>query len=105
MHSPGPWRDVATETINGEPTVWETRNLHGTIAEIWSHDADDARLIAAAPALLAALQDVVGERCSDDDSNGHCVWCGRDLEAAQQFCDGDDCAGQLARAAIAKATG
>lgn len=51
-HTPGPW------TVSGG-TI---RNLHGhLVADFHSTDAD-ARLIAAAPELLAALQLIVAKR-------------------------------------------
>lgn len=64
-----------------------------------------ANLIAAAPELLAALIDVLGDR--DGDGDGCCRFCGRDLSEAEDemFCTADDCAGFMARTAIARATG
>jgi hypothetical protein len=72
-HTPGPW------TVSGG-TI---RNLHGhLVADFHSTDAD-ARLIAAAPELLAALRSIAD---SDPD--------------APEFIA---CAMAVARAAIAKA--
>ena len=66
-HTPGPWRYVCDDN------AWCVLGEDGTIAEIW-HGSDlsteaDARLIAAAPQLLAALKAV---EWIDDTV---CVWC------------------------------
>ena len=58
MHSTGPWTAMVTDTMDGTPALWDIvqRSSGGTVAEIQSHNPDDAALAAAAPDLLAALQ-------------------------------------------------
>lgn len=58
MHTPGPWTVMVTDTMGDEPALWEIvqRSSGGTVAEIQSHNAADAALVAAAPDMLAALQ-------------------------------------------------
>lgn len=58
MHTPGPWTAMVTDTMGDTPALWDIvqRSSGGTVAEIQSHNCDDARLIAAAPQLLSALQ-------------------------------------------------
>ena len=93
MHSTGPWTAMVTDNLalDGTPALWDIvqRSSGGTVAEIQSHNPDDAALVAAAPDLLAALQALVGEadlgEIDHDDST-------RALLAQ-------------ARAAIARATG
>ncbi len=62
-HTPGPWSHYPEDNIiTAEATPhatlieWQARSLHVSIAE---RDAN-ARLIAAAPELLAALQEAIG---------------------------------------------
>ena len=63
MHSTGPWTAMVTDTMGDTPALWDIvqRSSGGTVAEIQSHNPDDAALVAAAPDLLAALQALVGE--------------------------------------------
>ena len=58
MHSTGPWTAMVTDTMGDTPALWDIvqRSSGGTVAEIQSHNPDDAALVAAAPDLLAALQ-------------------------------------------------
>lgn len=58
MHSTGPWTAMVTDTMGDTPALWDIvqRSSGGTVAEIQSHNPDDAALVAAAPELLAALQ-------------------------------------------------
>ena len=55
MHSTGPWTAMVTDTMGDTPALWDIvqRSSGGTVAEIQSHDSDDAALVAAAPDLLA----------------------------------------------------
>jgi hypothetical protein len=49
---------MVTDTMGDTPALWDIvqRSSGGTVAEIQSHNCDDARLIAAAPQMLRALQ-------------------------------------------------
>ena len=114
-HTPGPWHLEIDHALNN--TRFRIRN--GSVAvlagsfptgENW-HEAN-ARLIAAAPKLLEALRDLLGD--SPAVQGGDCQWCGReygdpnDPEITTTVPDGDcpsdDCPSFLARAAIAEAT-
>jgi hypothetical protein len=59
MHTPGPWTATATDFIFDEPALWTIGDRCGVIAEVQSHNEADARLIAAAPVLLATLRDLL----------------------------------------------
>ena len=98
-HTPGPWAVIErADTIDGEPVIYvgkpdrreELRDYSLTHAE---HDVarvyerDDARLIAAAPDLLAALREIA-EALPESDGG----------KTPDRFVRG-------ARAAIARATG
>jgi hypothetical protein len=78
------------------PALWEIvqRSSGGTVAEIQSHNSDDAALVAAAPELLAALLEVVGEWDSSHADEDHRSGYTLDTGGISQ-----------ARAAIARATG
>ena len=84
MHTPGPWTVTLGDTIAGAPAYWLIEGAGGVVGDVQSVNADDARLIAAAPALLAALQAVAD------------YWAGGDVPA--------EIDAQM-RAAIARATG
>ena len=89
-HTPGPWRAVATEIVS---TACPDDDC--VVADVLSKDyGDNARLIAAAPELLAALR--LAMEWSEDDGypDDHCMVgpCERAFR-------------QAARAAIAKAEG
>jgi hypothetical protein len=88
MHSTGPWTAMVTDTMGDTPALWDIvqRSSGGTVAEIQSHNPDDAALVAAAPDLLAALRSII----ESSDAN-----CGDSLANAIS----------AARAAIARATG
>lgn len=55
MHTPGPWSAVCEDTINGMPAKFRVDAGGGCVALINTIGPADARLIAAAPALLEAL--------------------------------------------------
>lgn len=83
-HTPGPWKllsedsqDRSFDVISSCPTAWDIAKVHGFCGfrrgnENYSETNANARLIAAAPDLLAALQEVMKEwregyglRCED----------------------------------------
>jgi hypothetical protein len=116
-YTPGPW-DCDGRTIicaapheadqismievraNVNEVGWETVAF---IEAIWPGAVANARLITAAPELLEALKDLLGDQPSVQ--HGQCVWCGRDYRDPQTGdCPSDDCPSSIARAAIAKAT-
>lgn len=88
QHTPGPWQ---IEIIDGDPYVSRGSRL---IAHVQTQE-DDARLIAAAPELLAALQEIEQLITSEDSGSG---W---HLKVANM---GKDTAERV-RSAIAKAEG
>jgi hypothetical protein len=97
LFTPGPW--VVDTTIHGESIIHVRRDCDdwvSSVAVLWAQpvggcdvNVANARLIAAAPELLEALQEL--------------------LESAESVCDGDSTeippnwAANIARAAIAKA--
>ncbi|MBE3039671.1 MAG: hypothetical protein IMZ62_12785 [Chloroflexi bacterium] len=62
---------------------------------------EDDRLADAAPALLAALTDIMAG--GDLDDRGNCRFCGRHYGAGEMVCNDDDCASSKARDALALA--
>jgi hypothetical protein len=71
MHTPGPWTVTLGDTIAGAPAYWLIEGAGGVVGDVQSVNADDARLIAAAPQLLSALQRLTrpddGRGPADDD--------------------------------------
>ena len=60
-HTPGPWYFSQPESSNGWAHVHDRPNGYGNIATVWSGFGcalENARLIAAAPDLLAAIADM-----------------------------------------------
>jgi hypothetical protein len=123
-HTPGPW-----EVWKGHYSVYavgpNTENERGWITgarrpicemqedEFYDEVADyaemgvNARLIAAAPDLLAVLREIltrVGAPQYHTLDYCYCALCGRELRD-EQPCRDTKCPGFAARAAIAKATG
>lgn len=99
-HIPGPW--TASET---NEDVWAIESGdEERIAEVYSAFPDDARLIAAAPDLLAALKRIAENGNFDHEPEAEDY---DDTESA--YGNGMDVANweaaQIARAAIAKAEG
>ena len=75
-----------------------------------NHLLKDERIRNTAPELLIALVELLGGSDSDDnDSNGHCKHCGRELpifnDETHPFCTSEDCPGFRARAAVCNAEG
>ena len=124
QHTPGPWYIMSEDASFGDiPFIDVSRGESGTpsckaICEVQSTLDDDndfvltpedwanARLIAAAPELLAALKDLM---CFETDS--YCEWCeghapkddsGKIIGPIPHK---EGCAGVAARAAIARAEG
>ncbi len=104
-HTPGPW---ATDQVAGGFNVGIARDypswcriarVGAELSEVAeTQDWPNARLIAAAPDLLAAAQDTVDQECDP----GECEW----IAPSGRSCDGViECAVQGLRAAIAKAKG
>lgn len=93
MHTPGPWK-VGTLRKSGH-TRSVTILPPVVVSSFGAFDADleaNARLIAAAPELLAALQAIARTSCHIEEGNQG------PLRAWSECC-------AIARAAIAKATG
>lgn len=118
VHTPGPWRYEKNKPaiLTGEDKVengfvvepaTSIVNLYGAMG---GDDTDaDALLMASAPDLLAALKDVLGvdddrdhSEEIDEDGDGVCRFCGRVTKAQ---CTSDDCPGNKARLAVARAEG
>jgi len=58
-HTPGPWK---AKTIPGDYSKWEVRDSKGKSITGWgrvTQTRDNARLIAAAPDMLAALKGIL----------------------------------------------
>ncbi len=96
--------DIATSEKPDEDGSFEK-----VIATVWANRPSlkatanqDARLIAAAPELLAALKDIIDNSLIVEDI---CPFCGRDVTDDGVKCMASDCMSVIARAAIAKATG
>ena len=94
--------DAAEECNSGYP--WSEFTVFDESGKQLLHVLDDdARLREAAPALLEALKDLLGDLPSVQ--GGVCQHCGREYEDIQSGdCPSDDCPSFQARAAIAKAT-
>lgn len=90
-HTPGPWLTNGYRSpIDGAICVFHRPFGLGDIASVWSNEFD-ARLIAAAPELLEALQE--------------CLNTLKAFPLNQYDMSSEAFAAQRARAAIAKATG
>ena len=67
-YTPGPWAARVINTINDAPAYWHIIDQHrGVVGDVQSVNPADARLIAAAPDLLAALQRLSHPMADDDD--------------------------------------
>lgn len=90
-HTPGPWRrQIVAPTF--EHTAIQTEDGKKSIARVFSRGTD-ARLIAAAPELLEALEALMSQTIAMDERYGVAL------------SEGEHEAALLARAAIAKAKG
>lgn len=95
-HTPGPW---IPQNVGGKGWFIVTDDDLILALTLKGDETDeaDARLVAAAPELLAAL---VGLLVTEDSSSGWCPWCARELDG---LCDLDDCPGVIASRAIFRA--
>ena len=92
-HTPGPWEIRDIHTGHG-PVLLNDRNKIIATFDTGGPNEADARLIAAAPDLLAALKDIAGERFTPQAGYNAYNLDGMLTEAQE-----------LARTAIAKAEG
>ena len=109
-HTPGPWVAMGRYVFAGKDCIGicDTDNAPPARMEA------NARVMAAAPDLLAALKDLLGDQPFIQETGDpqaaffHCIHCEREygagMDESADDCD-DDCPGMIARAAIAKATG
>jgi hypothetical protein len=67
MHTPGPWTATLGDEIIGAPVWWLIENADGVVCEALYASDSDARLIAAAPQMLRALQRLTHPAADDDD--------------------------------------
>lgn len=67
MHTPGPWTVTLADTIAGTPAYWLIEDANGVVGYVQLVNAEDARLIAAAPQMLRALQRLTHPAADDDD--------------------------------------
>jgi hypothetical protein len=67
MHTLGPWTATLGDEIMGAPVWWLIEGADGVVCEALYASNDDARLIAAAPQLLSALQRLTHPATDDDD--------------------------------------
>lgn len=103
-HTPGPWGLDAYGAVAGVGGVVIAQTVHDTryapsILSALERDAN-ARLIAAAPDLLAALEDATALFCADHEA---CRFCDADTEAGEDHDPDAMCSTMIA--AIAKARG
>lgn len=70
QHTPGPWTAKVIDTVNDAPAYWHiTDSCRGVVGDVQSVNPFDARLIAAAPDLLAALEACLHRLDSHDDQS------------------------------------
>lgn len=118
QHTPGPWEietPMGDETpwivqAGAQPYEWDALAMIPTTGDGSSpHALANARLIAAAPELLEALREGLGQMPGFDDS--YCEVCDRHAPKTREgLVNGpvphrDGCAVKLMEAAIAKAEG
>jgi len=79
-HTPGPWQiqfwnDSSRPSRRDTPVITTGKDAIGELFNLWDEDGEDreaerlanARLIAAAPEMLAALQSLAHPMASDED--------------------------------------
>ena len=108
LFSPGPWDAANTFSTHNHPTrYWETsvESHSGIVAKACgyydSESKANAKLIAAAPDLYAALKLWIESDFLRSFDSTLCVGCGKPKDGQ---CDAD-CSMQIGRLAIAKAEG
>jgi len=102
QHTLGPW--LYQPTAGNHAFLVYDEKTGRDLTLVRDFNEANARLIAAAPDLLAALKDLLGDAPRNDE-RGLCVHCGRDNKGHEkERCD-DECPGQIALDAISKATG
>lgn len=80
-HTPAPWQAHTIDTINDRPALWQIRDqTRGVIATVESVNRSDAQIIAAAPALLAALHTLIAAIESSDAGWNGIDACPEDFE-------------------------
>ena len=97
QHTPGPWR--VTAYVDGEPRWIEVYSVDPCLDVAQAVGEANARLIASAPAILEALQQIAWKlerKTSAAGKGGDCEWA---------KIDRNDAVMGIARAAIAQATG
>jgi hypothetical protein len=111
-HTPDPWIEIYDDDYSCVNITTEYRDGSiipicrvdvGFVGEIEDEQRENIKLIKAAPDLLAALKDLLGDRHSVQ--GGICQVCGRDYlpEMIDGDCPSEDCPSFIARAAIALA--
>jgi hypothetical protein len=98
-HTPGPWTAESYPSIKHPNGVWYIKGPAEEDYEGWTNPAD-ARLIAAAPVLLAALEQIAGLSAGLQGLRADSMMM-RGVSPVKLIGDARD----IARAAIAKATG
>lgn len=66
-HTPGPWEWRNGRLFRSYPETFASVNIFVIHDDRWMPRPDDARLIAAAPDLLAALESLLNDLSADDE--------------------------------------
>lgn len=69
QHTPGPWRTTGPNVRAGDALICYATNHHANAETPEPEKLANARLIASAPELLAALERLVHPMADDDDLN------------------------------------
>lgn len=111
-HTAGPWgiakshiKDVIAIRTDGQDDGQCVAQALRDIGE-QGEDEANAHLIAAAPELHDALEDLLGDRPSVQ--GGICIHCGRDFRdegPMEGNCPSEDCPSTIARAVLVRASG
>ena len=112
-HTPGPWKTDTSHAHEWEGiTIWagDVVIAH-VVSDQHGQEHGNARLIASAPALLAALKDLLGDkpdfvqdaaaRMADEFECRHCGRAYAPVDIPETVLDcSEDCPGRIARQAI-----